>query len=299
MKGQGRIVKLIGGFYYVENKDTIYQTRARGNFRKKGLKPIVGDDVIFESTSLEDGYILELLPRRNALVRPPVANIDLVITVTSLKGPDFQANLLDRLLIAQHFAGIKTLIYITKGDLISTTEFAKYQQFLNYYQKIGYPLIMAPEAFKPEKLTALQAQLGTQTAVVTGQSGAGKSTLLNHLEPQLALATNEISKSLNRGKHTTRQVELMKVGAGWIADTPGFSSLSITQIPLTALKDHFIDFAALSDQCRFRGCQHVNEPNCAVKAAVAEGTILQARYDNYLQFRTEIAAQDKHQYKKK
>lgn len=299
MKTQGRIVKLIGGFYYVEAGQEVYQTRARGNFRKKGLKPLVGDTVIFESSSPQDGYILELLPRKNALVRPPVANVDLVITVTSLKEPDFQANLLDRLLIAQYFSETKTLLYITKGDLLETTAYEKMADFLSYYQKIGYPVIMSQDAFIPDNLARLKQYLGQQTAVVTGQSGAGKSTLLNHLEPQLTLQTNEISKSLNRGKHTTRQVELLRIDAGWIADTPGFSSLAINQIPLGELKDQFVDFVALSDQCRFRGCQHVNEPGCAVKAAVDAGEILQTRYDNYLQFRTEIAAQNRFQYKKK
>lgn len=299
MKTQGRIVKLIGGFYYVEAGQEVYQTRARGNFRKKGLKPLVGDTVIFESSSPQDGYILELLPRKNALVRPPVANVDLVITVTSLKEPDFQANLLDRLLIAQYFSETKTLLYITKGDLLETTAYEKMADFLSYYQKIGYPVIMSQDAFIPDNLARLKQYLGQQTAVVTGQSGAGKSTLLNHLEPQLTLQTNEISKSLNRGKHTTRQVELLRIDAGWIADTPGFSSLAINQIPLGELKDQFVDFVALSDQCRFRGCQHVNEPGCAVKTAVDAGEILQTRYDNYLQFRTEIAAQNRFQYKKK
>lgn len=299
MKAQGRIVKLIGGFYYVEAGQEIYQTRARGNFRKKGLKPLVGDHVIFESSSVQDGYILELLPRENALVRPPVANVDLVITVTSLKEPDFQANLLDRLLIAQYFSETKTLLYITKGDLLEKDNYDRMADFLTYYQKIGYPVIMTQDAFIPENLAHLKQYLGTQTAVVTGQSGAGKSTLLNHLDPKLALATNAISKSLNRGKHTTRQVELMKIASGWIADTPGFSSLAINQIPLDELKDQFIDFVALSDQCRFRGCQHVNEPGCAVKSAVDAGEILQTRYDNYLQFRSEISSQNRFQYKKK
>lgn len=299
MKGQGRIIKLIGGFYYVEKDDKVYQTRARGNFRKKGLKPLVGDEVIFESSSPEDGYILELLPRHNSLVRPPVANIDLVITVTSLKDPDFQANLLDRLLIAQHFAGIETVLYITKGDLVAAQKFDELAQFLDYYKTIGYLVLMTKDAFVPGNLVALKQRLGTKTAVVTGQSGAGKSTLLNHLDPKLTLQTNAISQSLHRGKHTTRQVELLRIASGWIADTPGFSSLSIAQIPLEVLKDQFVDFAALSDQCRFRGCQHVNEPNCAVKAAVEQGTILKARYDNYLQFRAEISDQERFQYRKK
>lgn len=299
MKGQGRIIKLVGGFYYIDYQGTLYQTRARGNFRKKGLKPLVGDSVIFESSNTRDGYILELLPRQNALLRPPVANIDFVITVTSLKEPDFQANLLDRLLVVQQEAGIKTLIYITKGDLISAAAFEEYAAFFAYYRQIGYPVIMAQEAFTKANLQSLRVYLQQHTAVVTGQSGAGKSTLLNHLQPNLNLATNAISQSLNRGKHTTRHVELLPVDQGWIADTPGFSSLELRDIALEDLKSDFVEFEALSPKCRFRGCQHVNEPDCAVKAALAQGSILQSRYDNYLQFRQEITGLKRHQYKRK
>ncbi|GAF39746.1 hypothetical protein FC83_GL000891 [Agrilactobacillus composti DSM 18527 = JCM 14202] len=299
MKGQGRIVKLIGGFYYVDDGQAVYQTRARGNFRKKGIKPLVGDEVIFESSNPTDGYILELLARKNTLVRPPVANIDLVITVTSLKEPDFQANLLDRFLVMQHFAAINTLLYVTKGDLLTPAAYGVFEPIFAYYQRIGYPVLMTQNPFLAENLQALTDHLQTQTAVVTGQSGAGKSTLLNHLNPDLALATGVISQSLNRGKHTTRQVELLKFGSGWIADTPGFSSLEIDQIPLDELKDQFVDFVPFSAQCRFRGCQHVNEPGCAVKNAVADNEIASWRYDNYLQFRTEIESKTRFQYKRK
>ncbi|MCD2256224.1 ribosome small subunit-dependent GTPase A [Lactobacillus sp. CC-MHH1034] len=295
MKSQGKIIKLTGGFYYVLAEDKVYQTRARGNFRSRKIKPVVGDNVVFESTNSTDGYILEILPAKNRMVRPPLANIDLMVIVTSLITPNFQPNLLDRFLVTQEFNDLKAVIYVTKSDLIhDQQQLQNFQNIFDYYQNIGYATIFTSDPFSDEGLQELARLINGKVTAVTGQSGAGKSTLLNHLVPELKLPTSAISQSLNRGKHTTRHVELHQVAGGLIADTPGFSNMALPQIPLERIKNLFPEFMAFSPQCRFRECQHINEPDCAVKAAVVTGEILTSRYESYQQFRQEVQQQKRY-----
>lgn len=282
---QGQIIHAISGFYDVKSGTEVYRTRARGNFRKHKITPLVGDFCEFEA-----GYMLKVLPRRNQLIRPPVANIDQAVVITSAVEPDFSSNLLDRFLVYLEATRISGLIYLTKTDLLSPAQFTELEKQVQVYAKIGYPVFMPKVAFADETLTALKATFAGKLTIFTGQTGAGKSTLLNHLAPGLNLATGEISKSLNRGKHTTRQVTLHELNDGFVADTPGFSSLDLMGVTLENLAEQFPELLKASAACQFRGCQHIAEPNCEVKKQVASGEIAHFRYADYLQFHQELAA---------
>ncbi|ATO43979.1 ribosome small subunit-dependent GTPase A [Loigolactobacillus coryniformis] len=288
---QGQIRKALSGFYYVYSDQQTFQTRGRGNFRKRQLTPLVGDYVEFESTNQTEGYVLKLLPRKNALVRPQVVNVDQAVVVTSCVKPDFSSNLLDRFLMTLEKKKIRPLIYFTKGDLLDEAARAKLAPIVAYYQQLGYPTFFDAEPFAPAQVKQLTTYFADQLTVFMGQSGAGKSTLLNHIDPELQLKTAAVSESLSRGKHTTRHVELLPLFGGLVADTPGFSSLNLSEFELTELPLLFPEFVAASAECRFRACQHDQEPGCAVKQQVETGQILASRYANYLQFRTEKKAE--------
>lgn len=290
---QGQLKKALSGFYYIQHEGNLYQTRARGNFRKRKVKPLVGDFVEFESTSLTDGYLLEIFPRKNELVRPPVANVDQVIVVASLVEPDFSYHLLDRFLVSLEQKQIEPVIYLSKVDLLGDTTLL--EEIKATYRLAGYRVIIGDE----NGLNQVKALLENRLTVLAGQSGAGKSTLLNQLVPGLALETGEISEALNRGKHTTRHVELIDVAKGLVADTPGFSSIDFFDLEVTDLPKMFPEFVVLQDTCRFRECSHTHEPDCAVKEALAEGKIAQIRYDNYLLFLQELKNQRPTYQKKK
>lgn len=289
----GRISQSLSGYYDIVALDgKTYRTRARGNLRHTKQKPVVGDKVAFTVGDDADhlGYLLRILPRQNVLQRPPVANVDLAVVVTAVKEPDLQLNLLDRQLLSLAQQDIQPIIYLAKTDLLTGDEWAALQPIIAGYEAIGYPVIAPEQPFAPTALAALQGHFADKLVVVTGQTGAGKSTLLNHLAPTLALATNAISSALNRGKHTTRRVNLYPLAGGLVADTPGFSAVDLDTIDKYQLPQLFPEFAALADQCRFRGCLHLQEPGCAVKAAVAAGTIMVSRYADYEQFQAEAAA---------
>ncbi|CAM3101536.1 ribosome small subunit-dependent GTPase A [Lactiplantibacillus plajomi] len=280
----GQIRQSLSGFYDVYADGQLYRTRARGNFRKRKITPLVGDQVEFDSTTPQEGYLLKVLSRTTQLVRPPVANVDLAIVVTATTPQEFSTNLLDRQLVALAVAGIEPVIYFAKTDLLTDADYAQRAKLAAAYRQIGYQVIMDRTAFSATALDALRQALANHVAVVMGQTGAGKSTLLNHLQPGLDLATGEISQALNRGKHTTRKVSLIPIADGLVADTPGFSSYEVFNIAANELTHYFPEFVALAADCKYRGCVHINEPQCAVKAALAAGTLLQSRYDNYLQF---------------
>ena len=286
---KGIILKALSGFYYVEDLQSkeMIQCRSRGLFRKKKITPLVGDTVHFLVEPDGNGYVMEILPRKNELVRPPIANVDLALVVFSVKEPDFNVKLLDRFLAVIEANQIKPVIVLTKMDLLSDEEQTLIAPTIQYYREIGYEVIK----------TSSKQQLGVhliedfienRIVVICGQSGVGKSSLLNAIDQTLNLQVNEISKALGRGKHTTRHVELHKLGQGLIADTPGFSSLDLDQLEPNDLSECFVEFYERSNHCKFRGCLHENEPRCAVKGAVDTGGILPTRYENYLQFLTEI-----------
>lgn len=293
----GIIQQSLSGFYDVIADEKIYRTRARGNFRQRKIKPVVGDHVEFSAENQQEGYLLKILPRRNQLVRPPVANVDMAVVVTSAKEPAFSANLLDRQLIALEAQDVTPLIYFSKTDLLTDDEYQQLLPTIEGYLKIGYHVYAAREPFNPNQLVSLMEELKGNIVTMMGQTGAGKSTLLNHLAPQLKLATGEISQALQRGRHTTRKVSLLDVNGALIADTPGFSSYETFDMTVNDLPHLFPEMAKNSADCKFRGCLHIKEPQCAVKEAVNNGIIMKSRYDDYLQFH-ELIANQKPNYKK-
>nr|WP_317943185.1 ribosome small subunit-dependent GTPase A [Carnobacterium maltaromaticum] len=285
---RGQIRKALSGFYYVYCEGETYQTRGRGNFRKRNLTPLVGDEVIFESGNQDEGILKELLPRKNELVRPTVANVDLGVIVMSAVEPNFSSNLLDRFLVTLESKKIKALIYLTKIDLLDQEQYQEMEQVKVAYEKIGYSVILPKREMDHEPIEELTPYFKEKITVFMGQSGAGKSTLLNQIAPDLALKTGVISNALGRGKHTTRHVELLPLYGGLVADTPGFSSIEFLEVEADELPELFPDFVEVQHDCRFRGCKHREEPGCQVKKDVEEGTILASRYKHYLQFLEEV-----------
>ncbi len=286
---EGIILKALSGFYYVEEKESkqLYSCRSRGLFRKQKITPLVGDNVRFTVEEDMSGYVMEVLERKNELVRPPIANVDCALVVFSVKEPDFNVKLLDRFLAVIEHNQIEPIIILTKSDLLTEDEFKAVDEVVDYYRQIGYKTVYT-SAKQALGLTEVQEMIEDQTVVICGQSGVGKSSLLNAMDLTLNLQVNEISKALGRGRHTTRHVELHKLNGALLADTPGFSSLDLEQIEVGDLSYTFIEFHERSEQCKFRGCIHDQEPKCAVKQAVENGEFLQTRYDKYQVFLNEI-----------
>ena len=292
---KGQIRQSLSGYYDIFSEGKTYRTRARGNFRK-GQTPLVGDYVEFKADNENEGYVLKILERKNQLVRPPVANVDCAIVVTACVEPDFSSNLLDRQLVMLSENEIVPILYFSKADLMDETTKERMLPVFDYYSKY-YRTVVSEKSMADEELVSALLEEAGNVLVVMGQTGAGKSTLLNRLDPKLKLETGEISKALSRGRHTTRKVSLMDVKGHLIADTPGFSSFELREIEKERLSSLFEDFNEYSPQCRFRGCLHLNEPDCAVKAAVLEGKILESRYENYKLFQKMIQEQ-KPRYKR-
>ncbi|MEH7415444.1 ribosome small subunit-dependent GTPase A [Neobacillus drentensis] len=284
---EGKIVKALSGFYYVLYDDNLIQCRGRGVFRKNKITPLVGDEVVFQAENDLEGYILEVKTRKNELVRPPIANVDQAILVFSAVEPDFSTVLLDRFLVLVEFNSIEPLICITKMDLTNKEEKEKIVKYADQYRTAGYEVILTSSETETG-IELLNPHIENKISVFAGQSGVGKSSLLNVLRPDLELKTNDISSHLGRGKHTTRHVELIKVGNGLIADTPGFSSLEFNNIEVEDLTSCFPEIQRASENCKFRGCLHVTEPKCGVKAAVESGEIPSYRYEHYGDFLQEI-----------
>ncbi|RZI49114.1 ribosome small subunit-dependent GTPase A [Lactococcus kimchii] len=302
MKKNGRIVKSLAGFYYVESDGEIYQTRARGNFRKKGMKPVVGDFVEFSTEENSEGYVLAIGERKNSLIRPSIANIDQAVIIMSTVNPNFSLNLLDRFLVFLEHKMIQPMVYISKLDLLADssvnsaektnpsvnsesdkntfTNWAAYEKFKKDYEEIGYQIFF--------DTADLVSSLEGKVTVFMGQTGAGKTTLLNKIAPEMNLETGETSEKLGRGRHTTRHVEFFELAGGLIADTPGFSSLDYEVTNQPDLNAAFPELLKISHGCKFRECTHTHEPNCAVKVALENQEILTSRYENYLQLLNEI-----------
>ncbi|MGF2615604.1 ribosome small subunit-dependent GTPase A [Rossellomorea vietnamensis] len=284
---EGKIIKALSGFYYVMSDDKVTQCRGRGIFRKNKVTPLVGDHVSFQSDNDLEGYILEVFTRKNELVRPPIANVDQAILVFSAVEPDFSTALLDRFLVLIESKDIEPLICVTKMDLVKDEERGIIEEYVEKYRSFGYEVIVTSSKTE-EGLSLLKPYLADKISVFAGQSGVGKSSLLNAIRPELELKTDDISSHLGRGKHTTRHVELIEVENGLVADTPGFSSLEFSEMELEELPVCFPEMAEIADNCKFRGCFHMNEPKCAVKKAVEEGIIPNFRYEHYEQFYNEI-----------
>lgn len=270
---KGKIIKIISNLYTVQVKDKQLECRARGKFRNHAIVPLVGDNCLIDE---ENRYILDILPRSNALSRPSVSNVNAALIVTSVKKPNLSLNLLDKMISIISINGIEPILCFTKLDLLTKNEKKELQVVMKYYKKIGYKVIHNQEYKKLNKL------LKNKMVVITGQTGAGKSTLLNKIDKKLNLKTDEISESLGRGKHTTRHTEIFKLKHFYIADTPGFSSLDFQNIEIEKIKDSFVEFQNYS--CPFKDCMHNKERDCEVKNAVEKKEILLSRYQNYLDF---------------
>ena len=281
----GRIIKGIGGFYYVETEEQLYSCKARGVFRKKGITPLAGDLVEIRLGEDGTGYVEEILPRKNFLTRPPVANIDQLIVVTSVCDPSPNTLLIDEAIAAAEDKEIEPVVVVSKTDLESG------EWLRDIYEKAGIPFF-AVSSVTDEGIEAVKSLLKGKVTAFTGNSGVGKSSQLNRIDPRLALETGEISQKLGRGRHTTRKVELLKLGDDtYVADTPGFSSISLEQCDLVRkenLQFCFREFEPYRNQCKFPSCSHTCEKGCAVLQAVQEGEIHLSRHTSYVAMYNEV-----------
>ena len=274
---ENRIMKGIGGFYYVQTAAGLVCCKPKGIFRKRGISPLAGDLVTLE-TEGDSTVIAEIAPRKNALIRPPIANVDLLFVVAATVEPSPNYLVLDRMCAIALDKGITPILVATKTDL------ADPKTFCEIYADSGIEVLVADQG-ETAPLERIRELICGKVCAFTGNSGVGKSTLLNRLLPQLGQQTGEISKKLGRGRHTPRQVELFEAFGGLIADTPGFSSLEMERtnpILKENLQFCFPEFAPYLTQCRFTGCSHRLEKDCAVRRAVDEGKIHPQRYENYL-----------------
>ena len=291
---QGKIIKGIAGFYYVHVVESgIYECKAKGVFRKEKVKPLVGDDVEIEILDEEEktGNIVRILPRRNELIRPAVANVDQALVVFAVTEPKPHFNLLDRFLVMMESKEIPVVLCFNKKDIASQPELKELQEI---YSACGYRVIFT-SALNEENIGTVKEVLLGKTTVIAGPSGVGKSSLINLLQTEIRMETGSISKKIARGKHTTRHSELITIdGNSYIMDTPGFSSLYVNDFEKGELKYYFRVFAPYEGKCRFNGCDHVHEPGCAVKAAVEHGEIHTVRYEDYLEMYQEL--QEKKRY---
>lgn len=290
---KGILKKAIAGFYYVEAGDSLFECKARGVFRKEKIQPTVGDFVEFSILEENKGLLTAVLPRKNCLVRPPVANIDRLFIVSAENTPAPNALMIDRLTAIAACNGIEPVIVFNKADSGDLTPWAE------IYRKSGFQVFVT-SAKTGEGLAPLAELLQTGVSAFTGNSGVGKSSLLNAILPQLQLQTGDVSQKLGRGRHTTRTVELFKIGQGYVVDTPGFSSLDIERtMPLfkEQLPEAFAEFEPFFGQCKFTSCAHLGEKGCAVCAAVEAGVISQSRYRSYCHIYEEI--KDKKQWEQK
>lgn len=291
---QGKIVKGISGFYDVHVVESgIYECKAKGIFRQQKMKPLVGDDVEIDIISEEKktGNVAAILPRKNALIRPAVANVDQALLIFAAASPNPNFNLLDRFLVMMGRQDVPVILCFNKCDLI--TEEQK-QEIASIYEASGCKILFV-SAKKELGLKELQKILEGKTTTVAGPSGVGKSSLINLLAPEACMETGEISKKIERGRHTTRHAELIQLkGDGYIMDTPGFSSLYLPEMEKEELQDCYPEFAAFEPYCRFQGCSHISEPDCGVKEALSEGKIHPVRYENYCQLYGELKDRKKY-----
>lgn len=287
----GKILKGIGGFYYVHVPEgDVYECKAKGGFRNKNIKPAVGDDVVIDIIDKDKflGNIVDILPRSNKLVRPAVANVDQAVIIFALANPEPNYNLLDRFLIMMDRQDVETLICLNKSDLVQAEDANKIKEI---YENCGYKVVISAAKSDSEDLGVqeLKELIKGKTTVFAGPSGVGKSSMLNTLSNDAIAKTGELSEKVMRGKHTTRHSELISVGDDtYIMDTPGFTSLYVEDMELEQLKEYFEEFAPYQNECRFNGCVHINEPDCMVKKKLEEGIISKLRYDNYIQMYDEL-----------
>ena len=280
---KGKIIKIVSGTYSVKDieSNTIHIVKPKGIFRYHSLEPKVGDDVEFNETT-----ILKMYDRKNTFVRPKVSNVDYVILIMSSKSPNFDLDLLDRFLLNIERNYVKPIIVITKCDLLESKELDIIKSYMAYYK--NYYNVFYSDINGLKEKGELFNLLKGKVSILSGQTGAGKSHLLNTIFPELSLETQEISKALGRGKHTTRETTLYDIEGMYIADSPGFSSLDFSEIEVERLKDYYPEFRSHLNECKYNECLHLSEPNCKIKDLVNSGDILATRYESYKKIYTEI-----------
>lgn len=272
---EGIIIKNESNNYTVRTNKEIFVCKPRGKFRLDKITPLVGDFVTIDEVNK---YILDIKTRKNSLIRPQIANVDIALIVTSVKEPNFDSNLLDKLLTIISYNNIEPVICLTKLDLLNKNEKKEIDKIMDYYQNIGYTVTNNTNIKEIKKI------IDGKVVVFAGQSGAGKSSLLNRLDKTLSLETNEISKALGRGKHTTRCTTLYNVDGALIADTPGFSSVDFLSMTKEDIRNNMKEMFDNLDNCKYRDCMHIKEDDCSVKKLLQEGKMLPSRYDNYKKF---------------
>lgn len=294
---KGKIIKGIAGFYYVhDRKSRVYACKARGIFRKRGIRPVVGDDVEFSilDEAAGEGSIDQILPRKNELVRPASANVDQALVVFAVTQPDPNLNLLDRFLVMMEVNRIPVTVCFNKTDLAEESLCDRYGRI---YQEAGYQVFFASTR-EGRGVEALRAFLRGKTTILAGPSGVGKSSLTNVIQPEAGMETGAISQKIQRGRHTTRHAELFCVEEDtYLMDTPGFSSMYLEEVEAAGLKECFPEFDRLEEGCRFGAdCVHMGEPVCGVKAALDRGEIAASRYENYRLLYQELKEREKRRY---
>ena len=288
----GKIIKGIGGFYYIKTDEGLIECKARGKFRHKDIKPMVGDDVTIKIENGK-GVIEEIHKRTSELIRPTVANVSLAFIVFAVKNPDINFDLLNKFLILCEYNNIEVVVCLNKVDLVSEEEREEIKKRIN---DIGYEVlyINAKEGIGIERL---KERIQGNITVLCGPSGAGKSTLINKLADKKHMETGSVSVKLGRGKHTTRHSELIEIEDGYIVDTPGFSTLEIKDLmDKNDLKYCFSEFTEYNDKCKYRGCLHYKEPKCVLKEAVEEGKVNKYRYNFYVKSLEEIMKEEKNKW---
>ena len=281
---EGLVIKAVSGDFTVATFDNTLNVvcKPRGALAYKANVIKVGDKVIFDE---KEKVITKILPKKNTLERPLASNIDKMFVVTSLKSPEFNLYLLDKMLAIYNYYDITSVLLFTKVDLCTDSELKEFKEIISYYEKLGYHIYygnnkkFSKEIFK---------EIDNNICAVSGQTGVGKSTFMNFLNPALKQETNEISLSLGRGKHTTRSIELFRLGNGWVADTPGFGNIDFPKIDLDIISDLFDEFKDSRTKCKYNNCTHQNEPHCYIKEEVENNNILRSRYENYLRFYKEL-----------
>lgn len=290
---QGKIIKGIAGFYYVHTEKGLVECKARGIFRKDKIKPLVGDNVEIELVDEEQllGNIIRILPRSNALIRPASANINQALVIFAVVKPNPNYNLLDRFLINMEQQKLPCIICFNKKDIATDKEL---EELGEAYGGCGYQVLFVSGA-KEQGMEEIQKCLKGKTTVVAGPSGVGKSTIINALYPEAHMETGEISRKIERGKHTTRHAELFALDKDtFIMDTPGFTSLGLFDMEKEDLQGFYPEFAEFEKNCKFGGCSHISEPVCGVKNALSEGKISRVRYDNYVTLYEELKGRKKY-----
>ncbi|MDE6469792.1 MAG: ribosome small subunit-dependent GTPase A [Eubacterium sp.] len=282
----GRLIKGIGGFYYVEAADAVYECKARGIFRQKKITPLVGDLVTITVNDNAENTLDEIKERKNSLVRPPLANLDQLFMVASVVDPAINTFVLDRIIAIAEYKNIEPIIVITKIDLDSS-----YKKYYDIYTQAGFKVILCDNK-TGEGAEEVKTLLKDKVSAFTGNTGVGKSSLLNAIDSGLAIETGKTSKKLGRGKHTTRHCELYKVAGGYVADTPGFSAVDFERCE-RIMKDDlpccFREFEPYLTDCKFQtNCSHINDKGCAVVKAVNDGVITQERHNSYVTLYNEV-----------